>query len=225
MNLQKINTKLYSDAYSLSKQNTILDVLEEVIIFLSMNVTKNFFQQLIQKTDCWKMTFMTSHHSHEQLTVSIMKLTNSSEFFQHCMKDMLQFYLWKFLLIYVNDIIIFSETLKTHLQYVDQTLYTLKKSEVTLFLSKCHFKYLSIKILRHYVFCLGLNTVKEKTEIIHQMKFSWTLWELKTELDFFEYYHKFVSHFTAIVKSLIWLKTQSFKGGSNKGQSHQNHVS
>ena len=225
MDLQKVNTKLYSDAYSLSKQNAILDVLEGTIIFSSMDVTKDFFQQSIWKTDHWKTAFVTPHCGHEQLTVSIMELTNFSEFFQHCIKDMLQSYLWKFLLIYVNNIIIFSESLKAHLQHVDQTLYTLKKSEITLSLSKCHFKYPSIKMLKHYVFCLGLNTVEEKTEIIHQMKFSWTLQKLKTELDFFRYYCKFVSHFVAIAESLIWLKTQGFKEELNKRQLHQNHVS
>ena len=157
MNFWKVNTKLYSDAYSLSKQNAILDVLEGTIIFSSMDVTKDFFQQSIWKTDHWKTAFVTPHCGHEQLTVSIMELTNFSEFFQHCIKDMLQSYLWKFLLIYVNNIIIFSESLKTHLQHVNQTLYTLKKSEITFFLSKCHFRYFSIKMLKHYVFHLGLT--------------------------------------------------------------------
>lgn len=93
MNLCKINTKLYFNAYSLSKQNIILEALEEVIIFFSMNVTKKFFQQSICKTDHWKTAFITSHHEHKQLSMSTIKLTNSSEFFQHHMKDMLQLYL------------------------------------------------------------------------------------------------------------------------------------
>ena len=140
-----------------------------------------------------------------------MKLTNSFRFFQHWMKEMLSLYLWKFLLVYVNNIIIFSVTLKNHLHHLNSALTVLKNFEITLSLSKCHLRYSSIKMLEYHVFHLELSTVKEKMKVIWLIKFFKTIQKLETGLDFFEYYWKFVSHYTVIAESLIQLKTADLK--------------
>lgn len=61
IDLRKINTRLYSDAYPLPKQNVIFSSLGESEIFSSINLIKSFFQQEIKPEDRWKTTFVTPH--------------------------------------------------------------------------------------------------------------------------------------------------------------------
>lgn len=60
VNLRRINTALYSDAYLLPKQDTILSMLREGTIFSSLNIIKGFFQQPIDEADQWKTAFVTA---------------------------------------------------------------------------------------------------------------------------------------------------------------------
>lgn len=61
IDFRKINFKLYSDAYSLSKKDIILSFLKRFEIFSSINLTKGFFQQDIDSKDYWKIIFATVH--------------------------------------------------------------------------------------------------------------------------------------------------------------------
>ena len=83
VDLQKVNTKLYPDAYPLLKQDQVLGAMGGSMIFSSMDIVKGFFQQLISLKDKWKTAFVTPHRGHEQFTVSMMGLANSPGFFQH----------------------------------------------------------------------------------------------------------------------------------------------
>lgn len=153
-----------------------------------MNIMYEFFQQFIVEKDQWKMIFVISHCEQEMLTVSTMNLINSSKFFQHWMKNLFINYLWKFILIYVDNIIVFSQTLKKYLQHFERILNILKRSNVTLNITKCHFVFFFIQTLKHHVLQLKLSTVQEKMKTIKKLFFSCILHQLKNVLEFFEYY-------------------------------------
>ena len=89
VDLRKVNTKLYPDAYPLPKQDTILGALGGSMIVSSVDLTKGFFQQGTRPSDRWKTTFVTPHRGQEWLKVSTMGLTNTPGFFQHRMERLL----------------------------------------------------------------------------------------------------------------------------------------
>src|SRR5438034_303188 len=136
-----------------------------------MDIMKGFFQQRIRSADHWKTTFVTSHYGYEQLMVSTMGLTNSPGFFQHQMESILAKYLWFFILVYVDDIIVFSRSKEEHLYHLDRILQLLEDSGVTLSIAKCYFGYPSIKALGHHVSQLGLSTIEEKTKAIQNLDY------------------------------------------------------
>ena len=161
MNLRKINTRLYFDVYSLSKQNIILFSLSDSEIFSSINFIKKNFQQNIDSKNYWKTTFATFHKRLKWLTVFSMNLKNISNFFQNRMKKIFDFYLWKFVLIYRNDIIIYFKISINHFAHLNEAFNLLEKSKMTLSFSKCHFVYSNIKTLKHHVNRFDLNTLKK----------------------------------------------------------------
>ena len=130
--------------------------------------------------------------------VLTMGLTNLPGFFQHRMEFILAKYLWFFVLVYIDDIIIFSRSKKEHLYYLDRILQLLEDLGVTLSIAKCHFGYPSIKVLEHHVSWLGLSIVEEKTKAIWNLDYSEYLRDLETELGFFRYYRKFIPYYSAI---------------------------
>lgn len=153
---------MYFDAYFLSKQDTILSFLKKFEIFLFIDLIKEFFQQNIESRDYWKTIFATLHRKLKWLIVSNMKLKNILNFFQNRMKKIFESHFWKFVLMYINNIIIYSVNFDQHLFHFDEILYLLKRSEMILALKKCHFEYPNIKALNHHVFRLKLNIFEKK---------------------------------------------------------------
>jgi hypothetical protein len=212
VDLHRVNTKLYQDTYPLPKQDDILEAMGGGSVFSCLDITKSFFQQPIRVSDWWKTAFVTPYRGHEQLTVSIMGLSTSPAFFQYRMEKLFGGYLWKFVLVYINNTIIFSRDIETHIDHLSSILRILSHSGVTLNLSKCHFAQPGLKALGHWVDRLGLSTLDEKVEAVREMRFPGTLAQLENTIGFFNYYRKFVDHYTGISQPMQVLKTLGFKG-------------
>lgn len=224
VDLRRVNTAVYPDAYPLPKQDTILSALGGAVIFSSLDIVKSFFQQPIAEEDQWKTAFVSPKRGQEMLTVATMGLINSPGFFQHRMENLLAAYLWIFVLVYIDDILIFSKSIEAHLDHLGKALGLLEASGITLSISKCHFAFPSIQALGHHVSRLGLGTVQEKTDAIRQLLFPENLALLEVAIGLFNYYRKFVEWFAAICLSLTNLKTKGFKDAPIKGYGREKHA-
>jgi hypothetical protein len=140
-----------------------------------------------------------------------MGLLMSPAFFQYYIEKLFGGYLWKFVLVYIDDTIIFSKDIETYITHLSSILRILSSSGVTLNLLKCHFVQLGLKALGYWVDRLGLSTLDEKVEAIRAMQFLQTLSQLEITLGFFGYYRKFVSHFAGIARVMQALKTLGYK--------------
>lgn len=169
INLRRINTRLYFDAYLSSKQDIILFFFRNFQIFSFIDLIKGFFQQKIESHDRWKTTFVTPHRGLKWLTIFNMRLNNTSDFFQSKMEKIFGTYLWKLVLVYMNNIIVYSRDQDQHLKYLNKVLNLFHKLDVTLTLKKCHFTYSSIKVLRHHFSKLNLSILEEKTKAIRDL--------------------------------------------------------
>ena len=207
VDLRKVNARLRPDAYPLPKQDDILGALGGAGIFTSLDITKSFFQQRILESDQWKTAFVTPHRGQEVLTVSTMGLANSPGFFQHRMEDLLRRYLWDYVLVYIDDVVIFSRTPDEHIDHLEKILSALEESSISLSPAKYHFAYPSIKLLGHEVSRLGIATAADKVEAIRRKAFPENLHQLETGLGLFGYYRKYVLFFSAIAEPLQKIKT------------------
>lgn len=224
VDMRKLNLKLYPDAYPLPKQDDILGAMGGSTVFSSLDITKGFFQQPLALGDRWKAAFITPHRGHERLTVATMGLANSPGFFQHRMEDLLKPYLWKFALVYIDDVIIYSRSLDEHVEHLGKVLKTLRDSGITLAPAKCHIAFPSVDSLGHHVSRLGLSTAAEKVAAVKELAFPSTLKKLETALGFFGYYRKFVPYYSHISGPLLALKTAKFKGAPSSGIKRQTHA-
>ena len=114
-----------------------------------------------------------------------MGLANSPGFFQHRMESILAKYLWQFVLVYIDDVIIYSRSPTEHLSHLDEVLTVLEESGISLSVKKCHFAYPSVQLLGHHVSRLGISTAADKIEAIRKKRFPTNLKQLKAGLGFF----------------------------------------
>ncbi|EDN04528.1 predicted protein [Histoplasma mississippiense (nom. inval.)] len=217
IDLRRINTRLRPNAYPLPRQDTILSSLGDAVVFSTLDITKGFYQVPIRTKDRWKTAFVTPHRGHQQLTVSSMGLASSPGFFQNMMETILRKFLWSSLLVYIDDIVIFSKSLNQHLSDLQAILSCLEASGLTLSIKKCHFAYSSVSLLGHKVSRLGLSTHESKVEAIRKLSFPKTLHQLETSLGLFGYYREFVAHYAHKVEPLQIWKTQGFHQAPFKG--------
>lgn len=216
IDLRRTNSKLLPDAYPLPRQDDILGSLQGSTIFSTMDITKGFFQQPILPSDKWKTAFVSPHRGYERFTVATMGLATSPAFYQHGMEHTLGQYLWQFVLVYIDDIIVYSRTTKDHLNHLALCLALLEKSGCRLSLSKCHFAYAGLEALGHWVSRLGLGTTEEKTKAILALEMPKNLHDLEAGLGLMGYCREFVFKYAQIVDPLLKIKTLGFRGSPPK---------
>ena len=158
------------------------------------------------------------------LLAATMGYLNSPGFFQHRMEELLSSYLWKFVLVYIDDVIIFSKNLMDHARHLGFVLHLLESSGITLSISKCFFAYPSVQALGHRVSRLGLSTLEEKIQAVKSLLFPATLQELEHAIGFFGYYRKFVEFFASICEPLVIVKTKGLKGAPVKGRLREQYT-
>ena len=111
--------------------------------------------------DEYKTTFKT-HHGHYQFKVMPFGLTNAPATFQCIMNQILQAFLRKFVLVFLDDILIFSATMEDHKHHLQQVLAELRKHKLFLKESKCSFAQSSLEYLGHIISVEGVSTDPNK---------------------------------------------------------------
>jgi len=104
--------------------------------------------------------------------------------------------------IYVNDIVIFFNTLKEHLNHLHNIFDILDKMRICFLLKKFYLAYLFIQLLSQQIDALSLITLKDKLITIFRIRFSLSLSQLEKYLDLTDYLQQYISHYAAIIKSL-----------------------
>ena len=111
----------------------------------------------------------------------------------------------------MDDIIIYSETAKEHLDHLQQVFYKLHDAELTLKLNKCNFFAKEIQYLSHIHSNTGIKLLPSKTAAIKPMTPPKTAKQVRAFLRLIGYYHKFIRNFACISKLLTSLTLHDAK--------------
>jgi hypothetical protein len=121
------------------------------------------------------------------------------------MNFVLQDYLGKFVAVYLDDIIIFSQTYEQHLDHINQVFQALRRAELKIKLKKCYFCLPNISFLGHIVGRNGIQPDPAKIEKIKNFPQPTDLTSLRAALGLFSYYRKFIKDFSRIAKPITEL--------------------
>ncbi|MBW0568707.1 hypothetical protein O181_108422 [Austropuccinia psidii MF-1] len=114
--------------------------------------------------------------------------------------------LW--LIIYIDDIIIFPETWDSHLSRLERVLQKIVQVNMKISLKKCHFAYSELKALGHVVSGISLSIDKHKVAEVPLKPIPQTKKEMQSFLEFSGYYRQHIKYFSKIAKSLYKLCDQ-----------------
>ena len=116
-----------------------------------------------------------------------------------------------FVIVYLDDIIIFSKTPQEHLSHIHMVFEKLKSANLSMMKSKCSFFSKEIQYLGHILRATGIWTLPSKTRAIQHMNPPTTPKQVRAFLGLVGYYRKFIKGFTKIAKPLTLLTRQLVK--------------
>ncbi len=107
--------------------------------------------------------------------------------------------------MYLNDILIYSKTLKEHKTYVKEVLNKLCEADLQINIDKCKFKIQKISFLEVLIFINDLQINSQKVNVIWNWKVSWSLIHMQIFIDFCNFYQWFIKNFLKIAQLMIKL--------------------
>jgi len=129
-------------------------------------------------------------------------LCNAPATFQRAMDNILRKIKEKFVLVYLDDIIIFSKSYDEHLQHLQQVFNLLKEAQLKINPEKCHFCTNKIQFLGHVISGQGIQPDPAKIEKIINLNAPFNVKQLRTVLGLFSYYRRFVKNYSKLVAPL-----------------------
>ena len=132
-------------------------------------------------------------------------LTNAPATFMRVMNDVLRPFIDDFVIVYLDDILLFSKTWEDHVKHVKQTLDVLKRENIYVKLSKCEFGRTSLNYLGYIVGGGELKIDPSKVEVIVNQPKPKSSIEVRSFLGAAKYWIKFISNFSLIADSLLAL--------------------
>ena len=220
MNIRKFNKIIEFDVYSMFLQSDIISCIQKCKYISLMNGIAFFHQWLINSVNRHKTTIII-HRGVEQWNVAIMKFKNSSIHVQRQIDNHLRKYR-EFVKSYINDIMVFSKTLKKHLHHLRKILNLLRKMNIILKSSKTFLGYFTIVLFEQKIDSLRLIISKKKLKIIIVLFFFKILKDFETYFEMIEYLKNYISYYAQKAEFLQKRKTMLLKNESIKRNKRKN---
>ncbi|GJR62081.1 putative reverse transcriptase domain-containing protein [Tanacetum coccineum] len=150
-----------------------------------------YHQLRVREEDIPKTAFRT-RYSHYEFQVMSFGLTNASAVFMDLMNRVCKPYLDKFVIVFIDDILIYSKSKKEHEEHLRQILKLLKKEELYAKFSKCEFWISRVQFLGHVIDCRGIHVDPAKIESIKDWASPKTPIEIRQFLGLAGYYRRFI---------------------------------
>jgi len=190
--------------YPLPLISGLLDQLCTRKIFTKLDLRGAYNLLMIRPGDEWKTAFRT-RYGHFEYTVMPFGLTNALAVFHHLMNDIFRDYMDEFVVVYLDDILIFSKDQEIHDKHVRLVFATLQEHGLYAKLEKCEFDKSSVVFLGYVISPDGIFMDKSKVETIQCWATPSLVKDVQRFLGFANFYRRFIKGYSKIATSLITL--------------------
>ena len=199
-----LNTITVKNSYPLPRIDELFDRLQGATIFSKIDLRSGYHQIRIADEDVPKTAFRT-RYGHFEFLVLPFGLTNAPATFMHLMHQIFEPYLDKFVLVFLDDILIFSRSVEEHEQHVRQVLELLRQHKLYAKMSKCELFRPSVEFLGHIVDAKGLHMMEDKVKAIADWPPLQSVDDVRSFLGLAGFYRKFIRMFSDITAPLTAL--------------------
>jgi hypothetical protein len=199
-----LNKVTQKDRYPLPRIDDLFDQLRGAQFFSSLDLQSGYHQVRISDEDVPKTAFRTPL-GHFQWRVLSFGLTNAPATFMRLMNTVLAPFIGKFVLVYLDDILIYSKTEEEHLSHIRTILQTLRQHKLYVKLSKCEFFKPELKFLGHIVGREGIKVDPAKLAVLRTWPDLNSPGDVRSFLGLANYFCKYIRGYSATVAPLVQL--------------------
>jgi Reverse transcriptase (RNA-dependent DNA polymerase)/RNase H-like domain found in reverse transcriptase/Integrase zinc binding domain/Chromo (CHRromatin Organisation MOdifier) domain/Aspartyl protease len=209
-----LNNVTKKNSYPLPLQEELFDQTQGARWFSKIDLMNGFYQIRVAEADTEKTAFRTPF-GHYEFRVLPMGLTNAPATFMQLMNDQFRDFLGESVIVFLDDILIYSKTLEEHEKHVSAVFERLRKAKLYAKRSKCELFLPEVEFLGHRLGRGFIGTSADKVAAVAAWPVPANLKQLRSFLGLAGYYRKFVQDFSKIATPLTALteKARAFEWG------------
>ena len=217
-----VNAITIKNRYPLPRIDDLMDQVHGEKVFSKIDMASGFHQIRMAEADCHKSAFRT-RFGHYEFTVLPMGMTSAPATFQRLMNDIFMPYLDKFVIIFLDDLCIYSKTPEEHIEHLEIVLGLLREHKLLAKPSKCLFGVTSMEFLGHIISCDGIATDARKIKAVQDWPVPKNAKDVLSFMGLANFYRRFVKDFSKLAAPLTTLtgKDIKFQWGSVEQESFE----
>ncbi|KAJ1595948.1 hypothetical protein NDA11_000143 [Ustilago hordei] len=181
-----------------------LFLLRKARIYTKLDLRAAYNLIRIAKGDEWKTAFGTQLGLYEYLVMPF-GLANAPAHFQSFINDIFRDIIGVYVVVYLDDFLIFSDTEEVHVKHVTEVLTRLRSNRLFAKLSKCEFHTKTVEFLGYIIKPTGIEMDPEKVRTVKEWPMPESIHDIQRFLGFANFYRRFIAHFARIAKPLTAL--------------------
>ncbi|GKE10195.1 putative reverse transcriptase domain-containing protein [Tanacetum coccineum] len=207
---RELNRLTVKNRYPLSRIDDLFDQLQWSKVYSKIDLRSGYHQLRVREDDISKTAFRT-RYGHYEFQVMSFGLTNAPIVFMDLMNRVCKPYLDRFMIVFIDDILIYSKSIKEHEGHLKLILKLLKEEELYAKFSKCEFWLSKVQFLGHMIDSEGIHVDPAKIESIKDWASPKTPIEIHQFLGLVDYYRRFIEGFLKIARPMTKLTQKSVK--------------
>jgi hypothetical protein len=205
-----LNAITVKNKYSLPHIDILFDQLAGAKVFSKVDLCSGYQQIKICLKDVPKTAFSTRYGLYEYL-VMLFGLTNTPAYFMYLMNSVFMLELDKFIVVYIDDILIYSKSEEEHARHLRVILQWLQHHHLYAKFSKCAFWLKEVPFLGHVISAERIAIDPSKVQEVLDCKSLRSVTQIRSFLGLAGYYYRFISNFSKIVKPMTKLLEKEAK--------------
>ena len=207
---KQLNKVTVRNKYPLPRIDDLFDQLQGASCFSKIDLRSGYHQLRIRHEDVPKTAFRTRDGHYEFLVMSF-GLTNAPAAFMDLMNRVFKPFLDRFVIVFIDDILVYSRSKEEHVEHLRIILQTLREHQLYAKFSKCEFWLDSVAFLGHVVSREGIQVDPKKIEAVMDWQRPTTVTEVRSFLGLAGYYRRFVQDFSRIAAPLTRLTQKNVR--------------
>lgn len=201
---RKLNESTANVSWPLPRVDDALSVLNGAKYFTTLDLAKGYYQVPVAPADQPKTAF-TSHRGLYEFKAMPFGLKGAPATFQRLMMSLLREENWEELLIYLDDVLIFSRSFEEHMILLDKVFAKFRIANLKLQPTKCSFARSEVKYIGHVVSCSGVAPDDEKIRAVRDFPCPKSVAEIRRFVGMASWFRRFIKDFSTIAKPLTTL--------------------